>query len=208
MKTSSFILSIFAIVFFLTNPAQALVDVRVTYGGLGAKSFVADTCGSACTGTLPSITPFIGLGGDVIVSPPLFPFGFGLRYEKLGISASASGVEVSAEVERIAAILNYRIIDTILKIGPIMTVGISNQAKMKVTESGVIKADYSSSTSDSASVGLEVGIKPLIVIPLAVGAEAGYQYMKIKGAKDTQSTNNKDIDLSGVYLKAYVGLSF
>lgn len=200
---------LFILSFLVTTSAHALVDVRATYGGLGAKSsFVADTCGSACTSALPSIVPFIGMGADAIVSPPLFPFGFGARYEKLAISANASGVDVSANIERISAILNYRIIDTILKVGPILTFGLSHNAKMKVTENGTVRADYSSTTAESASLGFEIGIKPLIIIPLAVGGEAGYQYLNVKNAKDAQSANTKNIDLSGVYLKAYVGLSF
>jgi hypothetical protein len=197
--------------FILLTPlaSQALVEARLTYGGLGSKDFATDACGVLCTpGNVPAVVPFMGTGADVIIKLPLIPFGFGVRYENLGIGATTSNAELTANIERMAVIINYRIIDTILHIGPIATVGLTTKTKAKVTESGITRADYDSSSAESMSLGLEVGIKPLIVIPIAVGAEAGYHHLKVKNATNSISGTSSDLDLSGGYLKLFLGLDF
>ncbi len=197
--------------FILLTPvaSQALVEARLTYGGLGSTDFATDACGALCTpGNIPAVVPFMGTGADVIIKLPLIPFGFGVRYENLGIGATTSNAELSASIERVAAIINYRIIDTIVHIGPIATVGLTTKTKAKITESGITRADYDSSSAESASLGLEVGIKPLIVIPIALGAEAGYHHLKVKDATNSVSGSTADLDLSGGYLKVFLGLDF
>lgn len=207
MKNTLKLIALFIILTPLAS--QALVEARLTYGGLGSKDFAADACGALCTsGNIPAVVPFMGTGADVIVKIPLIPFGFGVRYENLSIGASTSNAELSASIERVAAIINYRIIDTIVHIGPIATVGLTTKTKAKITESGINRADYDSSSAESASLGLEVGIKPLIVIPIAVGAEAGYHHLKIKNATNSVSSTTADLDLSGGYLKVFFGLDF
>ncbi len=188
--------------------ANALVDLRATYGVLTAKDEATAACGTNCTGSLPGVVPFGGIGADLIISPPLTSFGFGIRYENLGLKGSASGIDVDAKMERMALIVNYRLIDTILHIGPIFTYGISTKSSMKIDQGGTTRVDYSSSAADSMSAGLEVGIKPLIVVPIVVGAEAGYQLLKVKDAKDSVNNTTTDMDFSGAYLKAFLGLSF
>ena len=203
-------IKIAALLILLTPLAsQALIEARITYGGLGSKDFAADACGALCTSSnIPAIVPFIGTGADVIISLPLIPFGFGVRYEKIGISASSSNAELTASIERIAAILNYRIIDTIIHFGPIATIGLTTKTQMKIVESGVTRANYDATAADSATVGIEFGIKPLIVIPISIGAEAGYEYLKIKNAKNSVDSSTHDLDLSGGYLKVFLGLDF
>lgn len=199
---------VFAAVTAYTASSKAFVEIKANYGGLATKDFISATCGSACTGVPPANVPLVGISADLIISPPLTAYGFGIRYEKLNISGTLAAVEATAQIERIAALVNYRFIDTILKIGPVFTVGISNQTQFKVIESGTTKANYTSTTSDSASAGLEIGIKPLIILPLILGVETGYQYLNIKNAIDSVGGSSKNIDLSGLYLKAYLGLSF
>ena len=197
--------------FILLTPhySQALVEARLKYGGLGAKDFATDACGTLCTaGSIPAVVPFIGTGADVSVTLPLIPFGFGVRYEKLGISATSSTAELTADIEQISAIINYRIIDTIIHVGPIATIGLSTKTQAKITESAVPRVNYEATSAESASLGLEAGIKPLIVIPIAVGAELGYKHLKIKDAKDSITNTSKDLDLSGGYLKVFLGLDF
>ncbi|MBC7753985.1 MAG: hypothetical protein H7Z71_07090 [Moraxellaceae bacterium] len=197
--------------FILLTPltSHALIEARLTYGGLGAKDFAANACGALCTsGNIPAVVPLTGTGADVILSLPLIPFGFGVRYEKLGFSASSSNAQLSASIERIAAILNYRIINTILHIGPIATVGISTKTQAKIVENGITRANYDANSAESFSLGLEAGLKPLIVIPISVGAEAGYQYLKIKNATNSVDSSTRDLDLSGGYLKLFLGLDF
>lgn len=199
-----------ALLILLTPLAsQAFIEARLTYGGLGAKDFASDACGNLCTSSnIPAVVPFVGTGADVIVKIPFIPFGFGVRYEKIGIGTNSSTIEVSANIERVAGIINYRIIDTIIHAGPIATLGLSTKSQLKVTESGTPRVNYDSTTADSASVGFELGIKPLIIIPISVGAEAGYEILKIKNAKDSINNTTKDLDLSGTYLKVFLGLDF
>lgn len=199
-----------ALLILLTPLAShALVEARLTYGGLGSKDFATEACGALCTpGSVPAVVPFMGTGADVIIKLPFIPFGFGVRYQKLGIGATTSNAELTAEIDQISGIINYRIIDTILHVGPIATVGVSTKTQAKVIESGITRADYSATSAESASLGLEIGVKPLIVIPISVGAEAGYQHLKIKNATNSVDSSTSDLDLSGGYLKVFLGLDF
>lgn len=198
---------IFFTLLLLPLTSFALVEGRITYGGLVTQNAAKDACGALCSQE-PPLLPLVGLGADVLISPPLTSYGIGLRYEKLSLSGSSGSIEAAAQIERVAVLLNYRMIDTIIHLGPIASFGISNQTSLKVTESSTPKVNYSSSTSDSASLGFEIGVKPLIVIPLAVGAEAGYQYLKVKNAKDSVNNTESNLDFSGAYLKLFLGLSF
>ena len=102
--------------------------------------------------------------------------------------------------------MNYRLIDTIVHFGPIATYGLAHTGSMIVKENGGTVMDLNPSTVNSYSVGFELEVKPLIVIPLIVGAEAGY--MGHKWTDVTNSVNNvkKDVDLSGTYIKVFLGL--
>ncbi len=188
--------------------AHALVDLRATYGLITAQDQSAEACGVYCTTPTPSVVPFGGIGFDLIVSPPLMSWGFGVRYEDMALKASSSSIEVDAGIKRISLIVNYRLIDTILHLGPIFTYGLSTKSHMKITEGGTTRVDYSSSAADSISAGLELGVKPLIVVPLVIGAEAGYNMLKIKDATDSVNSESKDLDFNGIYFKVFAGISF
>ncbi len=208
MKFSKNIIYLFVILNMTPLFSHGFAELRLTYGGLGTKDFATDACGSLCTTALPGVLPLVGLGADVIISPPLTSYGFGLRYEKIGLTGSAGSLSVDAKVERIAALINYRIIDTIIHFGPIFSFGVSTQSSLSITNSGSDLVNYKSSISDSASAGIELSVKPLIIIPIIVGAEAGYEYLKIKNAHDNINNKDLDLDLSGVYLKVLLGLAF
>ena len=184
----------------------ALFEARLTYGLNGAKDALTEVCQGICTGQVPGMVPLYGLGADAIVKLPIIPFGFGLRYEKLGLNATSPDMEGHADFTRTAALLNYRIIDTILHIGPIFSYGLAHTGSLSVKQNGSPVIDYSATSAESYSLGLEVGVKPLIVIPLAVGAEGGVTQIKLKNATDNQGHAAKDIDLSGYYLKVFLGL--
>jgi hypothetical protein len=187
----------------------ALFEARVTYGPyLTSGDPAGELCsGNAlCSGTLPSKLPLPFMGVDALVKLPLIPFGFGLRYEKLTASGSSSNMEASASFNRTAVLVNYRLIDTILHVGPIFSYGISHSGGIEMKQNGTKILDYTASAGESYSVGLEVGIKPLIIIPLKIGAEAGISQFKFKDAKDSLGSAPKDINLSGNYLKVFLGL--
>ncbi len=194
---------------FTPLSSMALFEARATFGPtVPSGDPVSNLCSGngLCTGTLPGKLALPFAGADVMVKLPLIPFGFGLRYEKLSASGSSSNMDVTASFNRTAVLLNYRLIDTILHVGPIASYGISHSGSISMNQSGGKIFDYSTSTGTSYSLGLEVGIKPLIIVPLTIGIEGGINQFKYTDAKDSLGSATKDIDLSGNYLKIFLGL--
>lgn len=204
MSTRFFILVSLLITFASVN-ANALIEARLTYGLLGSSpDLVSLYSGSPTT---PTVTPTYGLGADVIVSPPLFSWGAGLRYENMGVSASSNGIEFKADYTRTALILNYRFIDTLLFLGPIATYGISHSGNIKAIQNGSETSNWSSDKISSYSIGLEAGVKLII---LNLGAEAGYQDFRWKESTDSRGSvaTKQDINMSGTYAKILLGVGF
>jgi hypothetical protein len=190
--------------------ANALVEGRITYGSLASSQNLTDICNGSCTApaNAPAIVPTFGAGLDVIVTLPMIPFGFGVRTESMKLSTSNSGIDAEIKYNRTAVILNYRLIDTIVHFGPIATVGVAHSGSASIVENGTTKVDLSPGSISSYSLGLELEVKPLIVLPLIVGAEAGYESFKWGQVTNNVDGTQKDIDLSGTYLKAFIGLDF
>jgi len=185
----------------ISAPAHAIFEARLSYGLLGSKQDLAPLFPGQSS--IPTITPTYGLGADVIISPPLFPIGFGLRYENMGVDVTSSGLEFKANYTRTAILLNYRLIDTLLFLGPIFSYGISHSGEIKAITNGVETANYSSSKVSSYSVGLEAGVK---LIGFHVGAEVGYEDFHWKEAHDkTGNLPDADINMSGSYAKVLLG---
>jgi hypothetical protein len=164
--------------------SQALFEIRAGYG---TSKMDEDTYGVA------TVDDMKGYNLDVIFEPPLITdMGFGLRYEKMKFDIG-SGTE--AELERIAAIINYRFIDFITYFGLIGTVGLSND--FQTTTSGVTADNYDPSLN--YSVGVEAGVSLGLI---QVGAEVG------KFFGDVESAGSPDLDISGLYGKVLVGFGF
>ena len=185
----------------------ALFTARATYTGVVSKDALKDVCaGTTCEGQSPDMVPLYGLGADVIVKLPLVPIGFGLRTEKLGLDVSKNGIEGEAKLNRTAALINYRFIDTIIHFGLIGSYGLDHSAGIRVAQNGSNIVDYTGGSLKSYSLGLELEVKPLIIIPLIVGAETGIMNTKWSGASDSVGNVSKDIDLSGTYIKFFLGI--
>jgi hypothetical protein len=185
----------------VSQPAHALFEARLTYGLLGSNPDLGAMFNTGAS--LPSLTPTYGLGADVIVSPPFFPIGFGLRYESMGVTASSSGNDFKANYTRTALLVNYRLIDTLLFLGPIFSYGLSHSGEIKVVQNGTETSNFSSSNMTSYSAGLEAGVK---LVGLRLGAEVGYEDFRWKDAKDSHSNAaNQDINMSGTYAKVLLG---
>lgn len=201
-------LTLFLTTIFLPASSWALFTARASYGLLTSKQDIANLCQGSCTApaNAPAIVPTYGLGLDALVSLPLVPFGFGLRYEKQGVSASASNIEASVNYTRTAVLVNYRLIDTIIHFGPIASYGISHSGNFSIKEGGVTKVDVTPNSMTSYSLGLELEVKPLIVIPIIVGAEFGYMGFKWNNSINSVDSSSKNIDLSGTYMKVFLGL--
>lgn len=201
---------LFLAVLCLPFTSWALFEVRATVGATQAKPDVQAICSGSCTNpnSAADATYVPGIGVDAIVSLPLIPFGFGLRYEGIQLKGDSANTTTEIKYSRTAVLVNYRLIDTIVHFGPIASYGISHSGNLSISEGGVKKVDVSPSSVSSYSIGLELEVKPLIVLPLIVGAEAGYMGHKWNGVSNTIDNTKKDVDLSGTYLKVFLGLDF
>lgn len=190
--------------------AWALLEARVSYGSLASQQSLQDICNGSCVApsNAPAIVPTFGFGLDVIVKLPVIPVGFGLRTENMKLNASSNNIDADLHYDRTAVIVNYRLIDTIVHFGPIATYGITHSGGMTIKENGTTRVDLSPGSTTSYSLGLELEVKPLIVLPLVVGAEAGYMSFNWGETTNTVDNSKKNVDLSGTYLKAFIGLDF
>lgn len=193
----------------LPQVSHSIVTLRGSYGGLlSEKIKLNELCQGSCTNAqnAPSTSlPNIGFGADAIIKIPFFPFGLGVRYEKLGLKADSNGIVGESDLTRTAAIINYRFIDTIIHFGIIGTYGINHSGSMTIKENTNLVMDLKPGKIESVSLGLELEVKPLIVLPLIVGAEAGYQMYKWNQTVNSVNSTTKDMDLSGPYVKVFLG---
>jgi hypothetical protein len=201
-KSRFFVLAAF-VTSFASFDAQALVEARLTYGLLGSQPNLAALY-SGAPASLPTVTPTYGIGADLLISPPLMSWGAGVRYENMGVSATSGATEFKADYTRTALLLNYRIIDTLLFLGPIASYGLSHSGNIKALQSGTETSNWSSTSISSYSIGLEAGVK---LIGFRLGAEAGYEDFRWKGATDSLGSvaTAQDINMSGTYAKILVG---
>jgi hypothetical protein len=204
MKMNLKVIAVFALILLTLPQAHALIELRATYGVLGSKPDLS----KLYTGTseLPStVMPTYGPGGDLILFLPLAGIGLGVRYEEFGVKASLDNLEFVGKNRRTAAILAWRWIDTILHIGPIFTFGMSHSGSVGV-EQGASKYNWEPDSVTSGSAGIEAGLGLGFFI---IGAETGYQSLEWKSVKDKNNTSTKthDLNMSGTYVKAYIGFS-
>lgn len=200
--------TLFITTVFLPVSSWALFTARASYGLLTSKQDIAEICQGSCTSPngAPGIVPTYGTGLDAIVKLPLIPIGFGLRYEKHGLTTSSSNIEASINYSRTAILVNYRLLDTIIHFGPIASYGISHSGNFSIKEGGISKVDVTPSSMTSYSLGLELEVKPLIIIPLIVGAEVGYMGFKWNDSRNSIDNTSKNIDMSGTYMKVFLGI--
>ncbi len=190
--------------FLLCSQSYALVEARLTYGILASRADLTKVYTGAAS-DVPAIAPNYGLGADALFIFPILGIGVGLRYENLGFTASSNGLEYKSSTTRTAVILNYRLIDTLMFLGPIATYGISHSNNMKWSI-GSQSADLTPSSSSSYSFGLEAGAK---LGGFLLGAEVGYQNFPWKQMTDSKGTvtTRPDLDMSGTYAKVLFGFS-
>lgn len=200
---------LFACFSLSTSIAFALFEVRVHYGLATPKQSISELCGSCANPTAsPDIPVNYGIGADALIKVPLFTHGFGLgiRYENLGFTANTDTISSKASMTRTAVLINYRLIDTLVFLGPIASFGLSHSGNFSITESGTKIADFTGGSISSYSVGIEAGVK---LIAFNIGAEVGYIDEKWKGAtSQLGSGSTNDINLSGNYGKIHLGFSF
>lgn len=186
----------------------ALFEARATVGATQANPDIQKICNGSCGNPsgAAAATYVPGVGLDALVKLPLIPIGFGIRYEGIKLSGDNANSSTEIKYTRTAVLVNYRLIDTIIHFGPIASYGLSHTGSMTIKEGGTTRVDLAPQTMSSYSIGLELEVKPLIVIPIIVGAEAGYMGFKWNDITNSIDNSKKDVDLSGTYIKVFLGL--
>ncbi len=146
---------------------------------------------------------FDNFHADVFFNLPVLPIGVGVRHEWLSQSDSSNGSNLDVDVNNLSLLVDWRIIDTLVYAGPIVSIGYP-WGDVDFSSSGGNIAEQIDGDRMSYSGGLEAGV---ILGRFLVGAEAGYQSIKLK-QKNTGNGSSADIDLSGAYGKAMVGVTF
>lgn len=189
------------LILFIAQPSMALFEVRAGGGFLNSAPNLA----KFYTGTsadVPSASPNAGLTLDAIATIPLVGLGGGLRMENMKISYDSSVLDITNELSRTSLIVNYRLINTLVYVGPIATYGLSHTNKISIGNAAGDLSKITSSKVSSYSAGLEAGVS---IIGFMVGAEVGKMWMNYKDATDSISGTIGDLDMSGNYAKLFIG---
>ena len=214
MKSKVLLLTILVSIF---PQANALVDLRVGYGLNNGNPSQFNSAMDSLNPGYPAAKSMTGFNLDAILSLPLVPFGFGIRYESLSASANQNFAASSAALaskftfDRLALLVNYHIIDTLVYFGPLATYGITNTSKLNIDCDLCSPATHIASQASSVttySVGVEGGLKLLL---LRVGAELGYASFTGKdyaynGANFSSAGSNVKIEMNGLYAKVLLGI--
>lgn len=198
----------------LSEPCHALFEVRAHYGFIAAESrnlniLLADI-------NAPKSTTIWGFGIDALVSLPGVPIGFGVRYEiyerkKSTASSNFGRYDYDTGFSRIAMLVNYRLLDERIFLGPIAGIGISNDVFYRYNTENGNDGSYKTIGGTSLSLGMEGGMK---LSSLILGAEAGYLFANFKtpkagGAKlNTNGGEEVNLDFSGFYSMLHVGATW
>ena len=187
--------------------AHALIEARVGYQTVSSSPSDLNSIASVSQ----KISAQAGLVADIMANLPLVPFGVGVRYELLSQSLgdTASG-QLKTQVTRTSAVFTKRIIDTILYLGPVITISPETKFTYDYT-SGSTTTSYKASAPITASAGIETGLKLGF---FNFGAEAGYLYAPLGNAKDSAGADalsggsTLKVDMSGVYARGTLGIGF
>ncbi len=202
-----FVVVAFAFGIFSAGAAQALIEVKGGYSQFAVNPSALNSAFAAA----PAITQLQALSIDVIGNVPLMPVGLGVRYEglKRNEGAGTNGSEV--DWKRTSILVNKRFIDTLVYLGPIITISVASDFKYRSTIAGVA-TDYKTDSQLTATVGVEAGLKLLI---FRIGAEAGYLYAPMGELKTAAGTPVLDssgqklkFDMSGTYVRILAGFGF
>lgn len=200
-KTFSLLTLAFA--FLLASPkAHALFELRGTYGTFSPGP---DTLGVSEQLYQAPKWDTTAMGADLLFFIPLTGFGAGVRYEELGTKVTGN-LDYSANVRRNSLLLTYRLIDTVIHFGPILSYGVSHTGSVDVRGADQTVLAWRTSSATSYSAGLDLGIH---LIGFTLGIESGYQEIVLKSLSDANShdPNSQNLGMRGAYSKAYFGLS-
>lgn len=199
-----------AALLLIPRPAHALFELK---GGFTALVSSPSALNTYVGSSGPQVGTQQGLTVDALVKPIGLPFGLGVRYEafsqKSGDGTTATG-GMESTFTRMSVIVNHRFIDTGVYVGPILTVGVTNDLEYKLTRLSALTT-YKTGGQINGSIGVEGGFKLGV---LRLGAELGYLYgplgrLKTKGGPDVIFNGSTvDVDYSGPYARVIAGFGF
>ncbi len=190
---------VLAVIFGFSAPAHAIFELRASFGALASQLNLADAYDVAGA---PSMTPAGGAGVEALIMPPLFPIGFGVRFEAYGVNPKNSSAEFDWNTTRMALVINSRFLDSFVFLGPIVTYGLSHSSSIMATVNGTKVADWSGTKLQSYTVGVESGVN---LLGFVLGGELGFEDFRWKEAQDQISGNVHDFNMSGAYLRLLIG---
>ena len=186
-----------------TTARAGILEIR---GGVGMAAAdphsLEDKANAAAAGGLDA-GDFQTFNADIFFDLPVIPIGVGVRQEWLNSDSSGpNGSKLDLKAQNLSLLVDWRIIDTLFYVGPIVGIG-HPSAKIDYNTGTASISDKIKSDELSYSAGVEAGVK---FSKFLIGAETGYQSVKLK-APDNSSIKAK-VDLSGFYGKVMVGLTF
>lgn len=159
----------------------------------------------------PKISQMQAISFDVMGNVPLMPVGLGVRHEMFSRKESDGALRSEIDWKRTSILVNKRLIDTLMYLGPVATVSFASDFKYS-SDSGAITTNYKTESQLTATAGVEAGFKLAL---LSLGAEVGYLYAPVGELRDaagvavTNGSGSKiNVDLSGPYMRATVGFGF
>jgi len=191
---------------FNANSALALDFFEVRFG-LGTVSVDPDDTNKALKQInsgfdIDSITT---LNLDLLAKFPLLPLGIGVRLERGQdsedtVDSNNNGTDYDLKYTRYALLVNWRILNTLVYLGPIGTIGLHSGELETLVLSNTSTTDLDGD-GPSITVGVEAGV---ILKKFLLGLEGGYQHIKFKSG----TSGGAKADLSGPYIRALAGIRF
>jgi hypothetical protein len=190
---------LFVTTVFCSPAAHALIEGRFTFG----MHPVAPTdLNNTINNSNVKIDFLSGFGLDFLVHLPVFPLGFGIRYELLGDKAGDSAAEANMRLQRVSALGVFRLIDTGLYFGGIGSIGVMHDLRVSYPDgSNEAVAKQVTSLTAGAEGGVHLDV-------WRVGGEVGYQYLVGNSVEKNGGSYTSKIDLSGLYAKIQFGFHF
>lgn len=191
----------------IANPAHALVELKGAYSLFSTSPSALNDNFSA----QPKISQMQALSFDVMGRVPLMPVGLGVRHEMFSRNESSGATNSEVDWKRTSILVNKRLIDTGIYLGPVATVSFASDFKYR-SNNGTTRTDYKTESTLTATAGIEAGFKMAL---LSAGVEAGYLHAPMGNLRDSAGVevlggdgSKVNVDLSGTYVRATVGFGF
>lgn len=188
-------------------PSHALIELKAGYSQFSTSP---STLNDQFPGN-PKISQMQAISFDVMGNVPLMPVGLGVRHEMFSRKESDGALRSEIDWKRTSILVNKRLIDTVMYLGPVATVSFASDFKYS-SDNGPSTTNYKTESQLTATAGIEAGFKLAL---LSLGAEIGYLHAPVGELRDsagvavTNGSGNKiNVDLSGPYMRASVGFGF